>query len=137
MSDALDLVVEILRQNWDPEIISKPIIDYSHNILDRQARALILVYRVSKTRSRADLQYNFENTLERISLDIRLNYYNFVDFQKLVNEAVRCLYESRKDPDLTYHLITIVSETEHNEPRAAFRKVIDVEVEMLSTVIQT
>jgi len=136
LTDSLDLVVYLLRANWQKTTISKPIIDYSHDILNRHGN-IIIVYRTAYVTQRCDMQFDYENTISRISLDIRVDVPNFTTFTTMVNEAKRCLMTSRKNPNTTYSRIEIMSETEMNEPKKRFRKIIDIEVHKICQAIAT
>jgi len=136
LTDSLDLVVYLLRENWQKATIKKPIIDYSHNILNRQGN-VIIVYRTAYVTQRCDMQFDYENTISRISLDIRVDVPNFTTFSTMVGEAKRSLMTSRKNPNTTYSRIEIMNETEMNEPKKRFRKIIDIEVHKICQQIAT
>ena len=95
------------------------------------------MYRTAYVTQRCDMQFDYENTISRISLDIRVDVPNFTTFTTMVNEAKRCLMTSRKNPNTTYSRIEIMSETEMNEPKKRFRKIIDIEVHKICQAIAT
>jgi len=136
LTDSLDLVVYLLRDNWNKATIKKPVIDYSHNLLNRQGN-VIIVYRTAYVTQRCDATFDYENTISRISLDIRVDEPNFTTFTTMVTETKRCLMTSRKNPNTTFSRIEIVNETEMNEPKLRFRKIIDIEVHKICQAIAT